>query len=26
MDRALDCVLKWGFTRTVPGNQDATLK
>jgi hypothetical protein len=20
------CVLKWGFTRTFPGNQDATLK
>ena len=20
------CVLQWGFTRTFPGNQDATLK
>ena len=20
------CLLKWGFTRTFPGNQDATLK
>ena len=20
------CVLKWGFARTFPGNQDATLK
>ena len=20
------CVLKWGFTQTFPGNQDATLK
>ena len=22
----IHCVLKWSFTRTFPGNQDATLK
>ena len=25
-ERGEHCLLKWGFTRTFPGNQDATLK